>query len=105
MSDNLVKQLRRWPNSVAGCTMKKAADRIETLEAKLAQAVEALEGWLNVYAHCTIEDGVCCCGDDMNNHMLTFDSNHMPLDHGAYIADELAKKTEATLAAIKGEAE
>jgi len=77
--------------------------RIEELEAKLAKAVDALEGWINVYTHCTIEAGVCCCGDDMNGHQLAMDSNHMPLDHGAYIAGELAKQTETTLAEMKGE--
>ena len=84
--------------SVSGMTK-----RIEELEAKLAKAVEALEGWVNVYTHCTIEEGVCCCGDDMNNHTLPMDSNHMPLDHGAYIAGKLAKQTETTLAELKGE--
>jgi len=82
---------------------KALADRIEELKAKLAKAVEALEGWINVYTHCTIEEGVCCCGDDMNSHTLPMDSNHMPLDHGAYIAGELAKQTEITLAELKGE--
>jgi hypothetical protein len=79
------------------------ANRIEELKAKLAKAVEALEGWINVYTHCTIEEGVCCCGDDMKNHTLAMDSHHMPLDHGAYIAGRLAAHTEATLAELKGQ--
>ena len=43
MSDDLVKRLRGWPSSVAGGTMKAAADRIEELEAKLAKAVAYIQ--------------------------------------------------------------
>jgi hypothetical protein len=79
---------------------KEAEAYAEELEAKLAKAVEALEGWLDVYTHCTIEDGACCCGDDMKNHSSPKHSNHMPLDHGAFVAGKLAKQTEAILAEL-----
>jgi len=78
-------------------------DRAIVAEAKLAKAMNALGGWLNVYTHCTIEEGVCCCGDDMKNHTLAMDSNHMPLDHGAYIAESLAAHTETLITELKGE--
>ena len=100
MTDDLVKRLREgatWDDDIA------AADRIEELEAKLAKAVEALEGWVNVYTHCTIKEGVCCCGDDMNGHKPPMNCGHTPLDHGDYIASGLAKQTETTLAELKGE--
>lgn len=69
----------------------------EALEAKLAKAVGLLEAWVELSEHCSIEEGVCCCGDSMENH-----SGHTPLDHGTYIATRLGEETRATLAEIKG---
>lgn len=76
-----------------------AEAKLSESEALLEKAVEALEGWVNVYTHCFIEEGVCCCGEDMNNHT----SQHMPMDHGAYIAAQLGQFTTTTLAELKGE--
>jgi len=73
------------------------------LEAKLAMSVLALEAWLNVAAHCSIEEGVCCCGDDMGNHSPPMVSGHTPLDHGNYIAGRLEETTRAILAELKGQ--
>ena len=97
MTDDLVNRLREGDEFERFMLAERAADRIEALEAKLAKAVEALEGWINVYTHCTIEEGVCCCGDDMKNHT----EQHMPMDHGAYIAGGLAEQTETTLEELK----
>ena len=77
-------------------------DRIEELEAKLAKAVGLLEAWVNVATHCTIEDGVCCCGDNMDTHAEPMDCGHSPVDHGAYIANGLVEETNATLAELTG---
>ena len=79
------------------------ADRIEELEAKLAKALELLEAWLELSGHCSIEEGVCCCGDNMDNHSPPMDCGHMPLDHGTYIAVHLGETTRATIAALKGQ--
>ena len=76
---------------------------VRDLEAKLAKAVEDLKGWLEVSQHCTIEDGVCCCGDDMKTHGNPMNCGHSPLDHGAYTARRLAESTRATLAELKGD--
>ena len=60
----LIARLRDWPYQ--GETMAgEAADRIEALEAKLARAVGFLEAWIEVSENCSIEEGVCCCGDNM----------------------------------------
>ena len=82
-------------------------DRIGTqavrdLEAKLAKAVERLEAWLEVAARCSIEEGVCCCGDNMENHTNPMDCGHSPVDHGSYVAMHLVEATRATLAELKG---
>ena len=85
--------------------------RVKWLEAKLAEnevrlrkAVELLEAWGDVAVHCSIEEGVCCCGDNMENHTNPMDCGHTPLDHGTYIAIQLAEETRATLAEISSEA-
>ena len=83
--------------------IRQAADRIEALTAKLAQAVERLEAWVKLAEHCSIEDGVCCCGDDMEGHSDPMNCGHSPVDHGAYIAGQLEESTRTTLAEIKGE--
>ena len=80
---------------------RKSADRIEALEANLAQAVERLEAWVKLAEHCSIEDGVCCCGEDMEGHSNPMNCGHSPVDHGAYIAGQLEESTRATLAEIK----
>lgn len=75
---------------------------IELLKINLAKAMGLLEAWINVATHCTIEEGVCCCGDDMDTHAEPMDCGHEPVDHGTYIAMGLAEKTEATLAELTG---
>ncbi len=78
-----------------------AAARIEALTAKLAKAVEALEAWVELAEHCSIEDGVCCCGDNMEGHSDPMNCGHSPVDHGAYIARQLEESTRAALAAFE----
>jgi hypothetical protein len=78
-------------------------DRIKPLEAKLAKAVKDLKGWLEVSQHCTIEDGVCCCGEAMKGHANPMSCGHSPVDYGAYAAKRLAESTRATLAEIEGD--
>jgi hypothetical protein len=81
----------------------RAKARIEALEAKLAKAVKDLKGWLEVSQHCTIEDGVCCCGEDMKGHANPMSCGHSPADYGAYAAKRLEESTRATLSEIEGE--
>ena len=81
---------------------KEAEAYAEELEAKLAKAVGLLEAWVNVAAHCTIEEGVCCCGDNMDTHAEPMDCGHCPVDHGAYVASRLVDATNAALAELTG---
>jgi hypothetical protein len=77
-------------------------DRIEELEAKLAKAVGFLEAWVELAEHCSIEDGVCCCGDNIEGHSDPINCGHSPVDHGAYIAGQLVESTRAIIAVIEG---
>jgi hypothetical protein len=78
---------------------------VKELEAKLAMAVGALKSWLELASYCTIEEGVCCCGDDMKSHADPMGCGHLPVDHGAYIAHHIKKSTRAILAELKGDKE
>jgi phage shock protein A len=101
LSDKLAT-CEKYRDAYAGCD-RIGTQAVRDLEAKLAKAVELLEAWGDVAVHCSIEEGVCCCGDNMENHTNPMDCGHTPLDHGTYIAIQLAEKTRATLAEIKGE--
>lgn len=80
----------------------EADARLEALERQVKAAdalAEKLEGWIGVAANCTIESGVCCCGDDMERHGSPLDCGHSPVDHGAYVATQLIDDTTSALAA------
>lgn len=59
--------------------------------------VKSLEGLLEVMEHCTVEDGVCCCGDNMKNHPNPMNCGHSPVDHGTYIANQLYEQAHNAL--------
>ena len=63
--------------------------------------VSQLEAWLEVAKHCSITEGVCCCGDNMKGHADPMDCGHTSTDHGTYHAHMLVKSTQSALAAIK----
>lgn len=66
--------------------------------------VDHLERWLELASHCAIEEGVCCCGDNMEGHSEPMNCGHSPVDHGSYIAQHLVESSLAALRAIGGEA-
>lgn len=74
----------------------------DDLRVKLDEAAAVLESWVELAAHCNIEEGVCCCGDDMKNHSVPMHCGHSPTDHGEYIAKMLVETTRTALAKIKG---
>ena len=105
--DGDADKVAEWAYQVADAMIFVKSNRIGTqvvrdLEAKLAKAVGLLESWINVATHCTIEEGVCCCGDNMDTHAKPMDCGHSPVDHGAYIANGLVEETNATLAELTG---
>lgn len=68
-------------------------------DAVMAQMADALRRWENVAANCTIEAGICSCGDSMENHGNAMDCGHSPVDMGSAYADDTVKTTAAALAA------
>ena len=93
----------RWEYSRqdrADITAIPAADPLA--DPRVKALVEALEAWVELTEHCSIEDGVCCCGDNMEGHNSPMNCGHSPVDHGAYIAGQLRESTLAALATFKG---
>lgn len=68
---------------------------------RVAALISQMEAWLNVANHCSITEGVCCCGDNMEGHTDPMGCGHTPTDHGTYHAHRLVESTEAALAQLK----
>ena len=68
-------------------------------DARVKALVEALKDWLELAEHCSITDGVCCCGENMENHSEPMECGHSPVDHAAYVARYMIESTRAALAA------
>lgn len=65
------------------------------------EVVEALEGLLNIMEHCSVTDGMCCCGDDMATHSDPMNCGHSPVDHGQYVAEQAFERARAAIAAYQ----
>lgn len=85
----------RWKRAVSAeaelAALRKAADALAM----------NLEAWEVIAHHCTISDGVCCCGEDMKKHSDPMYCGHAPVDHGGYQASLHMKEAEAALAAYR----
>lgn len=51
------------------------------------KAEKLLRDTLIMLQNCSVESGVCCCGDDMDKHGMAAD--HTPVDQGAQFAGQL----------------
>lgn len=61
------------------------------MDKELAEAKRIIEGLVGLLGNCSVESGVCCCGDDMARHASPMCCGHSPVDSGAYYADGLLK--------------
>jgi len=55
----------------------------------------SLEHMCAIIEHCSVTEGVCCCGDSMDNHSMF--SGHGPVDHGSYVAEQALIEARAIL--------
>jgi hypothetical protein len=85
----------------AALTITVERDTITTENEALRKRVAELEtiasAWAETAQHCEILEGVCCCGDSMENHPNPMNCGHSPVDHGAYHAGQLLTQTRAIL--------
>lgn len=88
-----------------GIARKAARDHMATInmmlraEAERDAANALLRAWVELSEHCSIEEGVCCCGDYMESHSDPMNCGHLPFDHGAYTTNQLVENTRAHLGA------
>lgn len=75
----------------------------DDLRAKLAVAAEALGACIASLERADTAEGVCCCGDSMDQHSDQMWCGHSPVDMGTYYASEAMEAARAALAQIKGD--
>lgn len=62
-----------------------------------AKALELLNEWLGIANNCSLESGVCCCGEDMVNHSSPMACGHSPVDGGLYYSESTVSRTKDLL--------
>ena len=65
-------------------------DEIERLRGLIAGAV-------GIFENCSVETGVCCCGDNMEGHPSPMNCGHTPTDMGGYQALQWLDAARAAL--------
>lgn len=74
----------------------EAAERErDALKAENERLRVLVERATDIFRNCSVEDGMCCCGDDMKRHPHPMECGHSPTDHGGYIADQWLKDYSA----------
>lgn len=57
---------------------------------------------IGMLENCSVESGVCHCGDDMARHSSAMSCGHAPVDMGSTYAAHLHEKARAAIASVKG---
>ena len=57
---------------------------------------------IGMLENCSVESGVCHCGDDMARHSSAMSCGHAPVDMGSAYAAYLYEKARAAIAGVKG---
>lgn len=60
--------------------IREAADEIERLE----KLVEEMNKFVEFVRNAPVSSGVCCCGDNMDDHADPYSCGHSPLDQWEY---------------------
>lgn len=63
---------------------------------------EIIRRGVDLVTHCEVSEGVCCCGDNMENHPEPMSCGHVATDHGAYVASNWLDDARAALNKLKG---
>lgn len=97
---NLGVSLNDYDSDMLEILYQFAEDSLATNAAQaeqLAKLEGALRSWLGIAQHCSITDGMCCCGDNMAGHYDAMQCGHMATDHGEYVTSLLVEETNALL--------
>ena len=74
---------------------KSRATPADDLRAENERLRALVDSATSIFANCTVTDGVCCCGDNMEGHADPMNCGHSPVDHGAYAVDQWCKQHAA----------
>ena len=76
------------------------AERVLALAADTdGEAKRIIEGIVGLLSNCSVESGICCCGDNMEDHASPMSCGHPPVDSGAHYGEKLFKDAVAWLEA------
>ena len=90
------------PAQLEAATWQQMADEIARLQARVEAAdrlAEALESCVASLGRADAKEGVCCCGDSMDQHSDPMYCGHMPTDMGEYYAAQALEAAADALAA------
>lgn len=63
---------------------------LNSAQAAIRAAVEALDACIETIARSDTSTGVCCCGDNVEQH--GWGSGHSPVDEGDYVAERVIER-------------
>ena len=71
--------------------------RLAASQAYAEQLREALNAWIEIASNCSIESGVCGCGEAMKNHSSPMACGHSPVDMADGAVNSAIEKTNKAL--------
>jgi len=74
------------------------SERLAASQAYAEQLREALCQWVGIASNCSIESGVCCCGESIENHSHPMACGHSPVDMADSAVHGAIDKTDKALA-------
>lgn len=96
--ERVAKRLGRMLDSAVAAGRDECA-KVEKQRDELLKIAKDVIGMLE---NCSVESGVCHCGDDMARHSSAMSCGHAPVDMGSTYAAHLYEKASAAIASVKG---
>ena len=78
------------------------ADRYNVALKQRDELLKIAKDVIGMLENCSVESGVCHCGDDMARHSSAMSCGHAPVDMGSTYAANLYEKARAAIASVKG---
>lgn len=82
-----------------------ALKELAKVEKQRDELLKIAKDVIGMLENCSVESGVCHCGDDMARHSSAMSCGHAPVDIGSTYAAHLYEKARAAIASVKGGAE
>lgn len=70
-------------------------------DAEIAELKQAIRQSIALLDSAGLENGVCCCGDNMQGHSDPMACGHSPVDSGAYYVEQHVKYLRKVIATRK----